>query len=45
MNPEDAKRLGIKSGNLVEVYNLEGSAIALVYVNDAPPPGMIYGIM
>jgi len=45
MNPEDAKRLGIKSGDIVEVYNLEGNAIALVYVNDAPPPGMIYGIM
>jgi arsenite oxidase large subunit len=34
----DARRLGIKSGDLVEVYNLEGNAIALVYVNDAPPP-------
>jgi arsenite oxidase large subunit len=45
MNPEDARRLGIKSGDIVEVYNLEGNAIALVYVNDAPPPGTIYGIM
>jgi Anaerobic dehydrogenases, typically selenocysteine-containing len=39
MNPEDARRLGINSGDMVEVYNLEGNIVALVYVNDAPPPG------
>jgi len=45
MNPEDARRLGINSGDMVEVYNLEGNVVALVYVNDAPPPGMVFSIM
>ncbi len=45
MNPADAKRLGIKSGDIVEVFNLEGNAVCIVYVNDAPPPGMVFGIM
>lgn len=45
MNPVDAERLGIKSGDIVEVYNLEGNCVCVVYVNDAPPPGTVYGLM
>ncbi len=45
MNYRDAERLGIKSGDIVEVYNMEGNCVAVVYVNDSPPPGTVYGIM
>lgn len=45
VNPEDAARLGIRSGDMVEVYNDEGSSVALVYVNDACRPGLVFGIM
>lgn len=45
VNPEDASRLGIKRGDMVEVYNEEGTSVALVYVNDACKPGLVFGIM
>lgn len=45
INPVDAEKLGLKSGDLVELYSLEGNAVALVIVNDAPPPGMVFGLM
>ncbi|MGB9873342.1 MAG: arsenate reductase (azurin) large subunit [Hydrogenobacter sp.] len=45
MNPQDAQRLGIKNGDIVELFNLEGNCVCVVYVNDAPPPGTVYGIM
>lgn len=45
MNPKDAKKLGIGSGDLVEIYNMEGNAVCVVYVNDALPPGAVFGIM
>ena len=43
-NPEDAKRLGLKSGDLVEVYNEEGNGTFLVYVTDAVKPGTLFPI-
>lgn len=45
VNPEDAKRLGLKSGDLVEVYNEEGNGIFLVYVTDAVKPGSLFLVM
>ena len=45
VHPEDATRLGIKSGDMVEVFNEEGTSIALVYVNDACKPGLVFGLM
>jgi arsenite oxidase large subunit len=45
IHPEDAARLNIKSGDMVEVFNEEGTTVALVYVNDAGKPGLIFGLM
>lgn len=45
IHPEDAGRLAVKSGDMVDVFNEEGSSTALVYVNDATKPGLIFGIM
>ncbi len=45
VNPEDAKRLGLQSGDLVEVYNEEGNGTFLVYVTDAVKPGMLFLVM
>jgi arsenite oxidase large subunit len=45
IHPDDAAKLGLKSGDMAEVFNEEGSAIALVYVNDATKPGLVFGLM
>lgn len=45
VNPEDAKRLGLQSGDLVEVYNEEGNGTFMVYVTDAVKPGMLFLVM
>jgi arsenite oxidase large subunit len=45
VHPEDASRLAVRSGDMVEVFNEEGTSVALVYVNDACRPGLVFGIM
>ncbi|MBC8524230.1 MAG: arsenate reductase (azurin) large subunit [Chlorobium phaeobacteroides] len=45
IHPDDAAKLGTTSGDMVEVYNEEGTSVALVYVNDSPKPGLVFGIM
>jgi len=30
---------------MAEVFNQEGSCLALIYVNDATKPGLVFGIM
>lgn len=45
IHPQDAARLGVKAGDIVEVYNEEGNETFMVYVNDAPLPGMVFAIM
>ncbi|MCL5964843.1 MAG: arsenate reductase (azurin) large subunit [Deinococcota bacterium] len=44
LHPEDASRLGLKSGDLAEVWNEEGNGIFLVYVTDAVKPGLIFAL-
>jgi arsenite oxidase large subunit len=46
MHPKDAKRLGVASGDLVELSNDVGKVQALAYLSDAVKPGhtfMIFG--
>jgi arsenite oxidase large subunit len=45
IHPDDAVKLNLKSGDMAEVFNEEGSCLALVYVNDATKPGLVFGIM
>ncbi len=45
MNHQDAAKIGIKSGDMVEVFNMDGNVVTVVYVNDSPPPGMVFGLM
>jgi arsenite oxidase large subunit len=45
VHPQDAARLGIKAGDIVELYNEEGNETFMVYVDDAPKPGMLFAIM
>jgi arsenite oxidase large subunit len=45
VSPEDARRLGLQSGDLAEVYNEEGNGTFLVYVTDAVKPGMLFLVM
>ena len=45
VNPEDARRLGLAGGDLVEVYNEEGNGTFMVYVTDAVQPGMLFLVM
>ncbi|MEI6758134.1 MAG: arsenate reductase (azurin) large subunit [Chlorobium sp.] len=45
LHPEDAAKLNLKSGDMAEVFNEEGSCVALVYVNDATKPGLVFGLM
>ncbi len=45
IHPEDAAKLNLKSGDMAEVFNEEGSCLALVYVSDATKPGLVFGIM
>jgi arsenite oxidase large subunit len=46
MNPEDASRLSVDSGDLVEVYNDVGRVEAMVYITDSVKQGhtfMLFG--
>lgn len=45
INPDDAKKLNIQSGDLVEIYNEEGNAVYMAYVTDAVKPGSIFMVM
>ncbi|ACL23323.1 arsenate reductase (azurin) large subunit [Chloroflexus aggregans] len=45
INPDDAKKLNIQSGDLIEIYNEEGNAIYMAYVTDAVKPGTIFMVM
>ena len=45
IHTDDAVKLNLKSGDMAEVFNEEGSCLALVYVNDATKPGLVFGIM
>lgn len=35
----------VQHGDIVELYNEEGNEVFIVYVNDAPRPGMFFAIM
>jgi arsenite oxidase large subunit len=39
INPADATKLGVKSSDLVELYNDYGNVTAMAYVSDAVKPG------
>jgi arsenite oxidase large subunit len=39
INPADAQKLGVKSSDLVELYNDYGNVTAMAYVSDAVKPG------
>ncbi|MEJ2344507.1 MAG: arsenate reductase (azurin) large subunit [Gammaproteobacteria bacterium] len=42
MNPEDAKRLGVTSGDIVEVFNDFGSTFAMAYLEPDIRPGQAF---
>lgn len=42
INPQDAKKLGIESGDVVEVYNDFGSTQAMAYIQAAAKPGQTF---
>ncbi len=44
MHPQDAQALGIKGGDLVQVWNEEGNGTFVVYVTDAVRPGLIFAL-
>lgn len=44
LHPTDAQRLGIKGGDLAQVWNEEGNGTFMVYVTDAVKPGLIFAI-
>lgn len=41
MNADDAKRLGLKTGDVVEVYNERGRTVVPVYVTERVMPGVV----
>ncbi|MFA5536997.1 MAG: molybdopterin-dependent oxidoreductase [Bacillota bacterium] len=41
VNPEDAKKIGVKSGDLVKIYNDRGFVVMPAYINGGTPPGMV----
>ncbi len=41
MNADDAKRLGIRTGDIVEVYNDRGRCVVPVYVTERCMPGVV----
>ena len=45
MHSQDAATLGLKSGDIVELFNEEGNGTFVVSVNDAPKPGVLFAIM
>jgi len=44
IHPEDATRLAVKPGDLVELHNEEGNGIFQVHVTDSPKPGLLFAI-
>lgn len=44
LHPTDAQKLGIKGGDLAEVWNQEGNGTFMVYVTDAVKPGLIFAL-
>lgn len=42
MNPEDAKALGISSGDVVEIFNDYGSTFAMAYLESTIKPGQTF---
>lgn len=42
MNPSDMEKLGLKAGDLVEVYNDVGSTQAMVYPTPTAKPGQAF---
>jgi len=42
INPEDASRLGVKTGDRVKVISRRGEVITRVRVTDRVPPGLMY---
>jgi arsenite oxidase large subunit len=44
LHPEDAARLGVSAGELVEVWNDEGNLVAEAHVLDGPPVGMVFAL-
>ncbi|GEM88529.1 arsenite oxidase large subunit [Meiothermus granaticius NBRC 107808] len=44
LHPQDAQRIGLKSGDLAEVWNEEGNGTFMVYVTDAVKPGLIFAL-
>jgi len=42
MNPHDAERLGIGSGDVVEVYNDHGSTFAMAYLEPDIGDGQVF---
>ncbi len=45
IHPDDAKRLGIASGDLVELSNEEGNGTFMALVTDAVKPGLVFAMM
>ena len=43
--PDDAEKLGVKGGDLVQVYNEQGNGNFLVYITEEVRPGMVCAIM
>lgn len=42
LHPQDATKLGLKGGDIAEVYNEEGNGTFLVNVSDSVKPGLIF---
>jgi len=42
INPQDAQKLSIESGDLVELYNDYGSTVAIAYLDEALKPGQTF---
>lgn len=45
VNPADAKRLGVKNGDIVMVHNDQGNETFAVYETDAVPEGTLFALM
>ncbi|ABL79026.1 molybdopterin-dependent oxidoreductase [Thermofilum pendens] len=42
VNPVDAERLGVRDGDLVELYNEHGSVVVKAQVTELVPPGVLW---
>lgn len=45
MNPEDAKRLGLQVGDVIQVHNEQGNCNAYVVTSDQVRPGYLFALM